>query len=397
MGIWPTGGCMSGDIKTGPGVEFERPVRGRLFRKYAATFVAVVCLALISSGLVDIWFSYHEQRALLVRVQQSEAESAAEKIGQFVKAKEDLMDWATMLPWNTDAADEWRFDATRLLRQVPAISELTQLDAEGRELFRMSQQADATIGSGIDRSREAAFVGAMANKVYYGPVYFLEGSEPYMTLAIAGVRPENGVIIAQVNFKFIWDVVRRIAVGKHGLAYVVDSEARLIAHPDISLVLRNTDMGRLPQVAVARPKSADAKPDRDLAAVDLQHRPVLSAHAVIAPLNWLVFVDLPIDEAYTPIYTSIFRSAVLIAVALALALLARLFLARRMVVPIRALRDGATRVGRGDLSHRISIDTGDELEALGEQFNAMASRLEESYARLGRQGRRAHAPARRGQ
>src|ERR1700733_696 len=98
----PTEGCMADKIETGPGGEFERPVRGRLFRKYAATFVAVVCLALISSGLVDIWFSYHEQRALLVRVQQSEAESAAEKIGQFVKAKEDLMDWATMLPWNTD-------------------------------------------------------------------------------------------------------------------------------------------------------------------------------------------------------------------------------------------------------------------------------------------------------
>jgi signal transduction histidine kinase/CheY-like chemotaxis protein len=373
---------MIGDIVTGPGGEFERPVRGRLFRKYAATFVAVVFFALISSGLVDIWFSYHEQRALLVRIQQSEAESAAAKISQFVKAKEDLMDWATMLPWSTDAADEWRFDATRLLRQVPAISELTQLGADGRELFRMSQQADAVIGSGIDRSRQPAFIGAMANKVYYGPVYFLEGSEPYMTLAIAGVRPENGVIVAQVNLKFIWDVVRRIAVGRHGLAYVVDSQARLIAHPDISLVLRNTDMGRLPQVAAARPTSSDARPDRGLAAVDLQDRPVLSAHAVVAPLNWLVFVDLPIDEAYTPIYASIFRSAVLMAVALVLTLLASLFLARRMVVPIRVLRDGATRVGRGDLTHRISIDTGDELQALGEQFNAMAARLQESYASL---------------
>ena len=131
----PTGGCMGDEIKTGPGGEFERPARGRLFLKDAATFVAVVCLALVSSGLVDIWFSYHEQRALLVRIQQSEAEFAVAKISQFVKAKEDLMDWATQLPWNTDTAAEWRFDATRLLRQLPAIAELTQLDAGGRDHF----------------------------------------------------------------------------------------------------------------------------------------------------------------------------------------------------------------------------------------------------------------------
>src|SRR5580704_15590067 len=373
---------MIGEIETGPGGEFERPARGRLFLKYAATFVAVVCLALVSSGLVDIWFSYHEQRALLVRIQQGEAESAAAKISQFVKAKEDLMDWATQLPWSTDTAAEWRFDATRLLRQVPAIAELTQLDADGRELFRMSQQANEVIASGIDRSHEPAFTDAKANKAYYGPVYFLEGSEPYMTLGLAGVRPENGVIVAQVNLKFIWDVVRRIKVGKHGLAYVVDSQGKLIAHPDISLVLRNIDMESLPQVAAARPTSSKALSDQHLAAVDLQNRPVLSAHAVVAPLRWLVFVDLPIDEAYTPIYASIFRSAVLMLVALVLALLASLFLARRMVVPIRALRDGATRVGRGDLTHRISINTGDELEALGDQFNAMAARLQESYAGL---------------
>ena len=33
---------------------------------------------------------------------------------------------------------------------------------------------------------------------------------------------------------------------------MVDGRGRLIAHPDISLVLRDTDMSRLPYVAAAR-------------------------------------------------------------------------------------------------------------------------------------------------
>ena len=59
-----------------------------------------------------------------------------------------------------------------------------------------------------------------------------------------------------------------------------------------------------------------------------------------------------------------------------------MFLARRMVVPIQALRAGAARIGGGDLTQRISIKTGDELEGLADQFNDMARQLQESYAGL---------------
>src|SRR5207253_8907432 len=40
------------------------------------------------------------------------------------------------------------------------------------------------------------------------------------------------------------------------------------------------------------------------------------------------------------------------------------------------------RIGSGHLGQRISIKTGDELEALADQFNDMAGRLQESYAGL---------------
>src|SRR5262249_61876036 len=89
-------------------------------------------------------------------------------------------------------------------------------------------------------------------KVYYGRVFFRGESEPYMTLAIAGTRRDAGVSVAEVNLKLIWDVVSQIKVGERGHAYVVDAQGRLIAHPDISLVLRNTDMSKLAQVRAAR-------------------------------------------------------------------------------------------------------------------------------------------------
>jgi signal transduction histidine kinase len=115
---------------------------------------------------------------------------------------------------------------------------------------------------------------------------------------------------------------------------------------------------------------------------DIQGREVLTAHAPILPLRWLMFVELPIDEAYAPLYESIKRSSWLLVGGLTLAFLAGLFLARKMIVPIQQLREGAAQIGAGNLEQRISIKTGDELERLADQFNDMAGRLEESYADL---------------
>jgi signal transduction histidine kinase/CheY-like chemotaxis protein len=203
-----------------------------------------------------------------------------------------------------------------------------------------------------------------------------------MTLAIAGTRRDAGVSVAEVNLKLIWDVVSQIKVGEHGHAYVVDAQGRLIAHPDISLVLRNTDMSRLAQVRAARSGAGDSPPETVQEADNIEGRKVLTAYAPVVPLGWLVFVELPADEAYAPLYAALQRLALVLLAALGFAVLAGMFLAGRMVGPIQALRAGAARIGKGDLSQQIAIKTGDELEALANQFNDMAGRLQESYAGL---------------
>ena len=92
--------------------------------------------------------------------------------------------------------------------------------------------------------------------------------------------------------------------------------------------------------------------------------------------------SIPIQEAYAPLYAAVERTGLVLLGALALAIFAGTFLARRMVVPIQALRLGAARIGSGDLGQRITIKTGDEVEALSDQFNVMAAKLQESYADL---------------
>src|SRR5690348_5201048 len=356
-------------------------IRSRLFTKYVALFVAVVAIALASNGIFEVFFYYREHKASLIRIQREQAEAAAAKISQFIKEIESQLGWTTQLPWSAASLENRRFDALRLLRQVPAITELAQVDSTGRERLRVSRLAMDVIDSGLDLSKDPKFTEAVAHKVYYGPVYFRRESEPYMTLALAGTRKDAGVSIAEVNLKLIWDVVSQIKVGEHGHAYVVGSQGRLIAHPDISLVLRNTDMSKLPQVRMAE-ANGGLIPEALEQAKNIQGQEVLTASAPILPLRWTMFVELPVEEAYASLYAALQRLAVVLLAASIFAVLAGIFLARRMVGPIQALRAGAERIGGGDFGQRISIKTGDELEGLADQFNDMGARLQESYADL---------------
>ncbi|MEK7364691.1 MAG: cache domain-containing protein, partial [candidate division NC10 bacterium] len=224
--------------------------RGRLFRKYVVLFVTLVSGALVTSGLVEIYFSYQENKTALGRIQREKAQAAAAKIEQFIKEIERQIGWTTQAQWGARsmALDQRRFDYLRLLKQSPAVTEISQLDTAGKEQLRVSRLAMDVAGSQTDFSQEPKFVEAKAGKIYFSPVYFRKESEPYMTVSMPRSGEDPGVTVAEVNLKFIWEVVSQIKVGKAGQAYVVDSRGQLIAHPDISLVLQKTDLSALPHV-----------------------------------------------------------------------------------------------------------------------------------------------------
>ena len=130
--------------------------------------------------------------------------SLPERVDLFVQEIERQMGWVTQAQWASLPLDMRRLDFVRLQRQVQAITEFMYLDKDGREQLYVSRIGMDSIGSNTDRSAEAAFVGAKANKVWFGPVYFRKDSEPYLTIAIAhggnsGVTIATGVDLGQAN------------------------------------------------------------------------------------------------------------------------------------------------------------------------------------------------------
>jgi signal transduction histidine kinase len=366
-------------------MNFLNRFQGRLYRKYAVYFTVLVSAVLLASGVSGLYFSYNENHAAAVALQREKAIGAAQQIEQYIKEIEHQISWTLLPPVGAGSALEQRqLDFIKLLRQVPAVTEASWLDNEGREQLRVSRLGMDTIGSNEDYANDPRFHQARSGKTFFSPVYFRKETEPYLTIAMPAGRPSAGVTLVEVNLKFVWDVVSRLRIGETGYAYVIDDRGRLISHPDISRVLQKTDLSGLPQVraALAGLTAVAEETQEPVSARDIEGRRVLTAHAAIAPLGWVVFVEQPLAEAYAPLYASMVRAVLLLLLGLFIAVVASFMLVRRMVTPIQALQIGAARIGAGMLDHRIEVKTDDELETLAEEFNHMASRLQESYAGL---------------
>jgi signal transduction histidine kinase len=359
-----------------------RAHRGRLFRKYLLLILTLVTIALLASGGISVYFSYQENKSGLASLQHEKALAAASRIEQYIRQISQQLAYAALPQIDASDVELRRIEFLKLLRQAPEVTDIAQLDATGRETIAVSRLGMDVVASGKDRSQEPAFRNAKRGQPWHGPVYFRKETEPYMTIAMRSGGDAGPVTVADVNLKFIWDVVSRIKIGDKGKAYVVDGNGFLIADPDIGLVLRKTDLSNLAHV-----KAATVKQGADelaMLSTDLTGTEVLTSVAPIETLDWKVFVEQPVAEVYKKLNASILRTGLLLLAGLVISAFAALALARGMVRPIRTLDEGARRIGAGDLDQKIEIHSGDELEGLADQFNQMSAQLRDSYAGLER-------------
>lgn len=354
--------------------------RTSLFRKYFLALFAAVVAPLLIAGGSEAWFGYHDQRARLNDLLDAEARLAAVKIQDFIEGLHDQLGWTVQLPWSENTGDRRRLDALRLLRQAPAVESLSLIDAAGKERLFVSRIGLNRIEGGDDHSMNPAVMGARSDRIWFGPVTFQDGSEPFMTVAVAGNRTAVGVAVAEINLKFIWEVILGIRVGRTGEAFVLDRPGRLVAHPDISLVLRADEAAQRPLQAL-RAAILARPPGQAAMGQDITEKTVLAAMAQIPGVDWSVIVKQPVGEAFGPIYDALWRTGALLIAGAVLAAGLAYWLAQHMIGPIRVLEDGVARIGAGQFDHRISLATNDEFERLATRFNEMASELSVSQER----------------
>lgn len=348
--------------------------RGRgLFAKYVFSLVGLVLFVLAVNSAIETYFIYRDTQSTLVSAMAEKADATVMRIQHFMDETERQISWVTRASSTT--MEQRRADYLLLLRQVPAVSQIFQIDGEGREQLRMNRST-VSVGSGEDFSRATGFSESVTKGLWYGEAFFRD-NQPFMTIGVAHSRRETGVSVAEINLRFLTDFVTTGQAGKIGSAYVVSAKGELLASSDPDQK-PGTDYSKLPQVAAM----IGSNPQARSTGTSIDGQSVLVASKAVPDLSWYVFYEQPLRQALLPIKDLLIRAAGLVALGLLLAMIAGTVLTRRMLVPIRALHAGARRLATGDFGQHIDIKTADELEELANQFNHMADEMQESYTKL---------------
>jgi signal transduction histidine kinase len=368
---------------------FHSPQKGRLVRHYFLASTILIGVGLITSGALEVFFRHRESWELYALIQKEITAGAAFKIEQFIQEIQRGMRAATKTTEVVQhgLAPEFQRELRRLLVNSPAITEAVAFDLNGIQRAAARRSGPILAEAKWEPPTQAALEKVKQGKPYFGAVYFSEGGGAFMKITVPIERFVGevvGILQSEIDLTHVREVISAIQVGKTGHAYLVTRSGDLIAHGDLSLVIQKRNLAYLNQVGVAIRSGSTPSAPNAFVTQNIERTTVFTSHILIPGLDWLVFTEQPIKEVYAPLYASMLRTSGVLCIGLGVALLASFFVGRRVVRPLQTLRQGVERIGSGDLSARLEIKTGDEIEILAAEFNKMTAHLKEAQTGLER-------------
>lgn len=357
----------------------------KLATRYFVAFAAVVASALIAIGAIDAASAYRRGVAQIGELQRAQVGVVATRISAYLDTVAMQLSEVNALPWSSGVLSEQdrRNELHRLLKLNPAIHELRIVAVDGTVSGLVSRIALDRFETAAPWPLYDAYRRAGAPASWYGPVYFKEGSTPYVSLAVRNVDvPGRDLLVAEIDLRYVTDLIAGMQFAAHARAFVVDAADHLVAHPNLSLLHRKMSLENFPQVGQARARRASGELLTQDARSPETGEHVLTSAALISGPEWLAFVEQPFSEIMAPVWSMIYRTVGVLILLLAAGLIVSRWLADKLTRPIVLLERGAARITSGDLSVRVKTGRGDEIEALASEFNRMAESLGRSHAEL---------------
>jgi PAS domain S-box-containing protein len=357
----------------------------RNFRSLTATlaiaFLGLSAIVLLIAGSLDMYFNFQSQQKLFANEQQLIAQNAANRVKSFIQEKLKVLEATVSLSNFSNIQQEGhKIALEKLLGLEPAFRQLVLLDAQQQEIEKVSRLSNFVSYGFIKRIESELLSLISQGQAYIGSVYIDEITSEPMVIMASPVKDVfgdfKGILMAEVNLKFMWDLVGRIKIGNKGVAYVVDKQGKLIAFGDISRVLKGENLAHLAEVnKFVKGDELNHKGSVDVVK-GIQGTKVVTNHAHLGTPDWAVVVELPVLEAYKTVIIALIISALIMLLSFALAIVVGIYLSKRITKPIISLRDAAIRIGKGQLDTQIEIKTRNEIGDLAGAFNQMSQDLQ---------------------
>ncbi|MEM7530637.1 MAG: response regulator [Chloroflexota bacterium] len=341
----------------------QRSLRTRLTIIF--TTLGVVPLLLV--GTILILLSLDVQRNQALELESQIASRVAADIQAFVQQQENEIRLLTELrDVQTLTNEEQRAILSRLISRRNVYENLHLLDDKGNELMHLTQVEILTTDLGYWGDRTEFERPKATQEIYYSSVRFDDFTrEPLMTVGFPLLDLRSGevanVLVAEFHFNPVWELMATEDVGKRGTVYMVDSQNRVVAHPDPGVVLQGHQF---------------MVPDQAGFTQGLDGTDVALAASIIqlGDQQFTVVAEQPRIDALALTINAIYITSATILLVLLMAAALTSLAAYQIVRPIESLVSTTQAITAGDLSQQVEVTSEDEVGQLAHAFNVMTAK-----------------------
>jgi putative methionine-R-sulfoxide reductase with GAF domain len=345
----------------------------------AITFFALSAIVLVISSGFQIAYNYQTQRDVVFSQQRLIAQEAALAVRSFVEDKFNVLETAVKLENVVDVSAEGQ---ERILGNAlgfqPAFRQLALFDAEGHLLSQSSRLVQARSQEFVNQVTEEVLPNSEQTDRYISEVIVdNESSEPLIIIAVPifdVLGDFQGTLTAELNLKFMWDLVDQLEVGDTGYAYVVDKDGDLLAFADTARVLKLENVSQLPEVSEFISGGVQDEDGADLA-LGINKESTVQTFVSLGSPDWAVVTEIPVVEAFAPVTQSAIGSVLVTLVVALLSGAAGVTVARRLAQPLLDLTETAVQIAEGDFNREATVEGNLEINQLATAFNNMTAQL----------------------
>ncbi len=349
-------------------------MRNSIRTRLAITFIALTAGLLLLVGVVLAWQSYITAQEQAITLQSERAQRIANQVISYMQIQENaLTELISVQGFNNLNLDQQTQLLSELVSFSGAFNTLSLASLNGQEKISISSTLLNNRLRNLSSANEIT-IPVSTNQIYYGPIQFSEDTgEPYMVISVPVTNVRTGkvtdVLIAEVRFKPVWDLLASITQGQGNSTYIVDAQNQVIAHNNPSIVLRNT--------LFAVPSQAGTH-----TGVSGTNVVLATSYIELGGQAFTIVTETPVREAFSGIIATELTIASLLLVAIVIAGGLGWLAARQIVQPIENLVKTAQAISTGDLSKQVEVTSRDEIGNLAEAFNRMTVQLRDLFGAL---------------
>lgn len=186
---------------------------------------------------------------------------------------------------------------------------------------------------------------------------------------LSGITPTQGlgILLIDLNFKVINDMLSKLDLGNRGYVFVIDSQGRIVYHPQQQLLYSNLKTERLEQVLQDKQGGFVVKEDGASRIYSIKD----------TDFGWKivgVFYENELVDNKKQMQLSFAVAGLL---CLGLGVLFSVVISRNLTRPIKKLQEKMMEVEKGNFDIRVPVGHSREISGLARSFNVMVSKVKE--------------------